>query len=307
MSEVTTDKKSKRLLFLMIFALLLINAGLIYQLVSKNSKLKITETELVDTTAELDELKEVEEELRLNLAEKTGENAELDSIIEARDAVIQKKVAELRRSLSSGNLTRTQLAKAKAELNGLKTQVIALESEIEKLSKENRYLRDENYAIQKQVDREKEKVAEMVVVNTDLAKQVEVGSRIFLKILDVKPLRDAVFGDFKTTDKISKLDKIDIAYTLANNDLAVKGEKMLYFQIVKPGGAVLVNKEAGSGLGNFNGGKRQYSVRKAIQFQNNNEKGNVSIPRTEGMTQGKYVVNVFSKEHKMGSAEFTLR
>ncbi|MFB1003102.1 MAG: hypothetical protein QMC70_03060, partial [Bacteroidia bacterium] len=281
--------------------------GLINQLVTKNNKLKITETELVDTTAELDELKEVEEELRLNLAEKTGKNAELDSIIQVRDAAIQTKVAQLRRSLSSGNLTKAELAKAKEELSGLKAQVVALESEIERLSNENKYLKNEKYALQQQVDREKEKVSEMVVVNTDLAQQVEVGSRIFLKGLDVKPLRDAVFGDFKATDRISKLNKIDITYTLANNDLAEKGEKMLYFQIVKPGGAVLVNKKAGSGIGNFDGGKRQYSVRKVINFQNSNEKGSLSIPKTEGMTQGKYVVNVFSEEHKMGAAEFTLR
>lgn len=57
----------------------------------------------------------------------------------------------------------------------------ALEAEIEELSKENQYLKDENYSIQKQVELEKEKVAEMVVVNTELTKQVEVGSRIFLK------------------------------------------------------------------------------------------------------------------------------
>ena len=223
MSGRTKDKKSKRLLFLMIFALLLINAGLIYQLVTKNNKLKITETELVDTAAELDELKEVEEELRLNLAEKAGKNAKLDSIIQVRDAALKDKVAQIRRSLSSGNLTKAKLVKAKEELSGLKAQVETLKSELEKLSTENRYLRDEKYVLQQQVDREKEKVAEMLVVNTDLAKQVEVGSRIFLKGLDVKPLRDAVFGDFKTTDKISKLDNIDITYTLANNDLAEKG------------------------------------------------------------------------------------
>lgn len=307
MSENVKDKKSKRLLFIMIFVLLLINVGLIYQLVTKNEVLKTTEIELVDTTAELEELKEVEEELRLNLAAKTGQNAELDSIIEVRDAEIQRKVAQLRRNLSSGKLTSAELAKAKEELNGLKSRVAALEAEIEELSKENQYLKDENYVIQKQVEVEKEKVAEMVVVNTELTKQVEVGSRIFLKVLDVKPLRDAIFGDYKTTDKLSKLDKIDIAYTLANNDLAQKGEKELYFQVVKPGGAVLVSKDAGSGIGNFDGGKKQYSVKKVVNFKNANEQGSFSMPKTEGMTAGEYTIHVFSQDHKMGSAVFSLR
>lgn len=307
MSENVKDKKSKRLLFIMIFALLLINIGLIYQLVIKNEVLKTTEIELVDTTSELEELKKVEEELRLNLATKTGQNAELDSIIEVRDAEIQLKVAQLRRNLSSGKLTSAELAKAKEELTSLKSRVAALEAEIEELSKENQYLKDENYSIQKQVELEKEKVAEMVVVNTELTKQVEVGSRIFLKALDVKPLRDAIFGEYKTTDKLSKLDKIDIAYTLANNDLAEKGEKELFFQVVKPGGAVLVSKDAGSGLGNFDGGKKQYSVKKVVNFKNSNEQGSFSIPKIDGMTAGEYIINVFSRDHKMGSAEFSLR
>lgn len=64
----------------------------------------------------------MEEELRLNLATKTGQNAELDSIIEVRDAEIQLKVAQLRRNLSSGKLTSAELAKAKEELTSLKSR-----------------------------------------------------------------------------------------------------------------------------------------------------------------------------------------
>ncbi len=307
MSAGTNDKKSKKLLFLMILALLLINVGLIYKLVTKNTELKTTQTELVDTAAELENLKEVEEELRMSLAEKSGQNEQLDSIIEVRNQELRVKVAKIRTMLNSGNLTKAQLAKAKDEISGLKAQVEQLTAEIDELSKENQYLKDENYVIQKQVEIEKGKVAEMVEVNTELTKQVEVGSRIFLKALDVKPLRDAIFGDFKTTDKLSKLDKIEISYTLANNDLAEKGEKMLYFQVVTPNKSTLHNNSAGSGTFNFDGGERLYTLKKVVNFQNGNETGSFSIPKTEGMTAGKYVVNVFSDDHKMGTSEFTLQ
>jgi len=307
MSAGTNDKKSKKLLFLMILALLLINVGLIYKLVTKNTELKTTQTELVDTAAELEDLKEVEEELRMSLAEKSGQNEQLDSIIEVRNQELRVKVAKIRTMLNSGNLTKAQLAKAKDEISGLKAQVEQLTAEIDELSKENQYLKDENYVIQKQVEIEKGKVAEMVEVNTELTKQVEVGSRIFLKALDVKPLRDAIFGDFKTTDKLSKLDKIEISYALANNDLAEKGEKMLYFQVVTPNKSTLHNNSAGSGTFNFDGGERLYTLKKVVNFQNGNETGSFSIPKTEGMTAGKYVVNVFSDDHKMGTSEFTLK
>ena len=307
MSSGNKDKKSKKLLFMMIFALLLLNAGLFYVIFANKQEAEKQKVELVDTQAEVAELEELTEELRVNLEAKTGKNAQLDSIIRVRDTELQSQVRKVRNMLSRGNLTKSELAKAKEELSGLRGQIEQLTAEIEQLSKENQFLKDENYAIQIQVEAEKEKVAEMVVVNTDLTKQVAVGSRIFLKSLDVKPLRDVFFGDYKTTDKISKLDKIDVSFQLANNDLAEKGSKIIYFQVVKPTKSVLTNSNAGSGLASFNGGEKQYTVKKSINFQNKNESGSFSIPKTEGMTAGQYTVNVFSDEHKMGSAEFTLK
>jgi len=307
MSSGNKDKKSKKLLFMMIFALLLLNAGLFYVIFANKQEAEKQKVELVDTQAEVAELEELTEELRVNLEAKTGKNAQLDSIIRVRDTELQSQVRKVRNMLSRGNLTKSELAKAKEELSGLRGQIEQLTAEIEQLSKENQFLKDENYAIQIQVEAEKEKVAEMVAVNTDLTKQVAVGSRIFLKSLDVKPLRDVFFGDYKTTDKISKLDKIYVSYQLANNDLADKGSKIIYFQVVKPTKSVLTNSNAGSGLASFNGGEKQYTVKKSINFQNKNESGSFSIPKTEGMTAGQYTVNVFSDEHKMGSAEFTLK
>ena len=307
MSTETKDKRSKRLLFAMILALLLLNVGLIYNLVNKKKELETTQTELVDTTAELNELKEVEEELRLNLESKIGQNAQLDSIIQIRNSELQAKATRIRTLLNSGKLSKAELDKAKGEISGLRSEIEELKQEIETLSQENQYLKDENYVIQKQVEAEKEKVAEMVEVNTELTKQVEVGSRIFLKSLEIFPMRDAVFGDFKTTDKLSRLEKIDIEHTLANNDLADKGEKRLYFQVITPSKSTLHNNAAGSGTFNFDGGERLYTVKKVVNFQNKNEKGSFSVPKTEGMTAGRYVVNVYSENHKMGTSEFTLK
>lgn len=307
MSTETKDKRSKRLLFIMILGLLLLNIGLIYNLVNKDKELKTTQTELVDTETELEELKVVEEELRANLETKMGQNAELDSIITVRNDELQSKVTRIRTLLNSRNITNAELEKAKGDIVGLKAQIAEMTLEIETLSKENQDLKDENYVIQKQVEAEREKLAGMAEVNTRLAKQVAVGSRIFLKNLNVYAMRDAVFGDFKTTDKLSKLDKIDVTYTLANNDLAKKGEKMLYFQVVTPSKSTLHNNKSGSGTFSFDGGERLYTVKKVVNFQNKNEKGSLSIPKTEGMKAGKYVVNVYSDNHKMGTSEFTLK
>ena len=307
MSLQTNDKRSKKLLFLMIFALVLLNVGLIYQLVSKNNQLQNTQTELVDTTQELDNLKVIEDELRVDLELKSGQNAKLDSVIQLRNQEIQKKVSQIRSLLSKGKVTQAELANATQEMAEFKNEVEKLKAEIEELSKQNQYLKDENYVMQKQIDAEREINQEMRSKNTELVKQVAVGSRIFLKSLVANPMRNALVGDFKITDKLSKLEKVEVSCTLGNNDLVEKGDKTIYFQIVTPNKSTLHSDNNSSGTFNFDGGDRMYTVKKSVNFQNKNETVSFSIPKSDGMTEGNYKVNVFSQNHKMGSAEFTLR
>ena len=115
MSSGNKDKKSKKLLFMMIFALLLLNAGLFYVIFANKQEADKQRVELVDTQAEVTELEELTEELRVNLESKTGKNAQLDSIIRVRDTELQAQVQRVRNMLSRGNLTKSELAKAKKE------------------------------------------------------------------------------------------------------------------------------------------------------------------------------------------------
>jgi hypothetical protein len=161
--------------------------------------------------------------------------------------------------------------------------------------------------MQKQIEAEREINQQIRSENTELVKQVEVGSRIFLKSLIAAPMRNALVGGLKTTDKLSKLEKIEVSCTLGNNDLVEKGGKTLYFQVVTPNKSTLHSDNNSSGTFNFDGGDRMYTVKKSVNFQNKNETVTFSIPKTEGMTEGNYTVNVYSQNHKMGSTQFTLR
>ena len=307
LTEGNKDKKSRRYLLIMILALLALNIGLIYQIIKGKNEKEAVQQELVEVSDEKQQLENLKAELEADLKKFKGRNADLDSIISVRDAEIQAKVTKINQLLNSGNLTKSQLKKANQMIASLKSEKDELTAEIERLSKENIGLKDENYAMQLQVEAEKEKVEQMTEVITERDEQVAVGKRIFLKTLEAKPQRDAVFGEYKATDKLSKLDKIDIVFTLGNNDLADKGDKTLYFQVVTPNKSTLHNGKAGSGTFNYDSGERLYTVKKVVNFQNKNETSSFSIPKTEGMTAGTYKVNVYSESHLMGSTEFSLR
>ena len=307
MSLQSNDKRSRKLLFLMIFALVLLNAGLIYQLVTKNNQLQSAQTELVDTTQELDDLKVIEDELRVNLELKSGQNAKLDSVIQLRNSEIQQQVTQIRNLLSKGKVTQSQLRNATKQIVAFKQQVARLTAEIEELSTQNQYLKDENYVMQKQIDAEKEINKKITDENTELTKKVKVGSRIFLSKMEVLPMRESLIGGFKTTDRLAKTDKIQFNCVLGNNDLAKQGDMTLFFQVITPNKSTLVSSNSTSGTFNSDGGERMYTIKKIVNFQNKNEKVSFSLPKTDGMSEGTYVVNVFSQFNKMGTTKFILR
>lgn len=304
--EENKNKKSKVYLFVIILVLFLINLLLIYNLVTNNKKLSLTEDKLLSTETELAEVEKLKADLEDELDYYKGQNASLDSVISLRDAEIQKKVEQIKQLLQKDGVSKSELERAKREIASLRADVERLTAEVDSLSKENQYLKDENYVMQKQIEAGEARMAEMEGENTDLSQQVAVGKRIFLKSLEVTPLRDAVFGDVKPTDKLKRMEKIEIAFALANNDLADKGEKTLYFKLITPNKSTLVD-ESGSGTFNFQGGESMYTLKKVINFQNKNEAGIVAITKNESMTVGEYVLKVYSDTHEMASTKFVLR
>jgi peptidoglycan hydrolase CwlO-like protein len=305
--EESSKKKSKLYLFIIILVLFLINLLLIYNLVTKNNKLTLTQEELVSTQTELADVQELKADLEAELDEYKGKNASMDSVITLREAELAKKIAEIETLLKKSNVTSAELARARRDIQRFKAEKEALLAEVDSLSTQVKYLQDENYVMQIQIEKGEAKIAEMEEQNTDLTSQVAVGKRIFLKKLEVSPMRDAIFGDMKETDKLKKIERIDVAFELANNDLADKGEKTLYFKLITPNKSTLVDPDNGSGTFNFQGGESMYTLKKVVNFQNKNEAGVVSIPKSESMTEGEYTLKVFSDTHEMSSTKFVLR
>ena len=301
------NKKSKIYLFVIILVLFLINLMLIYNLVTNNKKLSLTKADLVNTQTELATVEDLKEQLEEDLAFYKGENESLDSLITLRESEIQKKVKEIERLLKKDGVTTSELQRARREIQDLRSQMAALTNEVDSLSKENQYLKDENYIMQKQVEAGQEKIAEIEAENTDLTQQVAVGKRIFLKSLDVTPMKKALGGKLKPTDKLKRVVQIDINLILGNNDLAAKGEKTLYFKLITPNQSTLVDESMGAGTFSYQGGESMYTLKKVMNFQNKNESALVVIPRNESMTAGEYTLKVFSDTHEMASTRFVLQ
>ena len=182
--EEHKNKKSKVYLFVIILVLFLINLLLIYNLVTNNKKLTLTQDQLLGTQSELATVEQLKAELEEELVYYKGQNASMDSIITLREAEIQKKVDQIKSLLKKDGVTKSELERARREISALRADMQRLTAEVDSLSKENQYLKDENYVMQKQVEAGQERIAEMEEVTADLTGQVAVGKRIFLKSLE---------------------------------------------------------------------------------------------------------------------------
>lgn len=310
MTEVVDNKnkKSKLYLFIIVLALALINMLLIYKIMSSSKQLKQTETELVDTREDLAELEAIKAEMDEELSMYKGQNAYLDSIIKLKEEEIKIKTAKIENMLKAGKITKQQRDKALAEIEELKKMMAQQAETIDHLNDSIIALNEANYLLDAQLQSSNERIGEMEGTLAERDKQVAIGKRLFLKSLEVTPLRTALFGgEYKATDKLARLEYIRINFTLANNDLADKGEKTLYFKIQTPNKSTLVDESLGAGTFNFQGGESMYTVKKVVNFQNKNESGEIMIPKSSGLTIGEYIVHVYSDSHLMTSTKFVLR
>jgi DNA repair exonuclease SbcCD ATPase subunit len=280
---------------------------MLYKLIKNDAKLDETTEQLVDTQAELEELENLKAQLDLDLQEYIGKNEKLDSVIIVNDAKIQEQAKKIKNLLQKEGVSMAELNRARSELNKLREQMNSLTAEIDSLSRKNQYLQDEVYIQQKQLEKKDTLLKQREEENRDLSEKVKVGERIYLNSLMATAMREALIGDFKPTDRLSKLEKIEVKFVLGNNELATKGEKTLYFKVQTPNKSTMVDPKSGSGTFSYQGGESSYTVKKSVNFQNGNEKGTVSIPRMEGMTAGEYTIIVYSETHEMGRIKFELR
>jgi cell division protein FtsB len=306
-SREKKDKRSRLLLIIIISILFIINAGLIYNLINKDNELTIAKEELVDTRAERDNLEEIKAELDLALDSLQGRNERLDSVISSKEAVIREKVARIQQMIASGKVTRRQLEKAREEIAELRAFVTRYTAQIDSLSKENDYLKDENYTIKKDLDFERERAKNLEEENTDLSAKVAIGSRMDAENLVAAGVKDKWNGKEKETSRLNAADRIKVTFNLANNEIADKGNKKIYLKIITPSKATLSNEQAGSGTFNFKGEESLYTLSKDVNFQNKNEKVVFYWEKSNSMASGEYEAYLFCEDYIIGQTKFELK
>ena len=290
------DNNSKLKAIILVLAILLIGS-LIY-IFKLTSDAKTLQTTVTTVKSEKESVLKDLEDLKTNYDAAIAENTTMsDELIAERDKVV-KLMADLKASKGDN-----------ASLQKYKTQYKAMEQKMQNLMQEVAVLKKQNQTLTTNLDSttvelEDNKKYNQVLVgqNEQLAKTVELGSKLSITNLKTASYKVRSSGKQIATDKASRTDMLKVNFTIAENKIAKLGDKTYYVQVIDSKNNVLGDKATIS----FGDNSLTYSFTTTVKYENKTVEVSEQLPGKD-FAKGTYFVNVFDKGELVSKSSFSLK
>lgn len=309
MEETTPSSGGNKKVYVAIIVLLLLINGAAFVLLYSENKAK---KDLSDQKATLDQnyktLNDSLDSKKQELEAFRGKNAELDSIVNDREAEIEKQKTQIGGLYAQGRMTKEELAKAKQMLSVDESAIADLQKKVDELTKQNQQLTNQNQQLNSDLSAEKQTTAQLSQQNQGLSKKVELGSLLKLQKVTIDGIQVKKSGKEVSERKIKKLQKLKITFETGDNKVLEPGTVSLYVRIISPKGEAIYIPDAGSGTikDATSGQDIQYTKRADISW--NQQNSPVSMDWTEKITDpGVYKLEVYQSGYVVGNAQVELK
>ena len=290
------DNHSKLKAIILVLAILLIGS-LIY-IFKLTSDAKTLQTTVTTVKSEKESVLKDLEDLMTNYDAAIAENTTMsDELIAERDKVV-KLIADLKASKGDN-----------ASLQKYKSQYKAMEQKMQNLMQEVAVLKKQNQTLTTNLDSttvvlEDNKKYNQVLVgqNEQLAKTVELGSKLSITNLKTASYKVRSSGKQIATDKASRTDMLKINFTVAENKIAKSGDKTYYVQVIDSKNNVLGDKATIL----FGETSLTYSFTTTVKYENKTVEVSEQLPGKD-FAKGTYFVNVFDKGELVSKSSFSLK
>jgi FtsZ-binding cell division protein ZapB len=297
----TPAKKSNVIYFLIVVVLALLGTNaylyfqknksdekLVYQINDDNKVLVNTQTTL---KASLDSLTS-------QLDSANSGKHRVSQALQAKDEQLKAKIRQLRKALANGNLTEKELRSAQEDIKQLRYFVTKYTTDIEELKQQNASLTTER-------DTLRTKTTTLQQQNQDLNSKVQTAAAIKSSSIAITAYKVKNSGKEVDVTRASTAKKIKINFTVATNDLAVKGLHDIYLRVIDPTG----NLATSAATGNFtiNGQDLQYTFKSAIDFKNDGSAYVIDWVNPAEFQKGTYSVLLYADGYQMGKSSFILK
>ncbi len=249
-------------------------------------------------TAQLDSLMTVHNKIK-------AEYGQLSDSLSIKDSVIQANASEIKKLMN----TRWQYYQIKKKLRSLQKIAQGYVLQMDSLYNENHALTKENHQIKEVLQQEKQKNAQLITEKKALSGKVKQASVLHTYNFKVQAVHVTGMGRERKTDKVRRVSRIKVCFSIAQNSISKAGVRTLYVRIARPDKKILVvsNSERYSFM--YNGKRLQYSAKKDVNYQNESVDVCMEWSRrsTQKLKPGIYNVDVFEGQHSIGHASLKLR
>ncbi len=302
-------------------ALLAVTTGILgYLLLESKGLTKQQQDTISQQTQEVSSAKISLDSIGSQLDAKIAETKSLGGRVEELEA-LKKQLEADKKSLNELNtFTKQQyenkiagyisfLTTKEIELTHLRKENTLLAEKNRTFASQNTNLTNENLTLRLQQQVLNDSLDALSRRNTDLSDKVNRAAALQAENLRVFAISDKGKERSNQSYKATKVSKLKVSFTLAPNDIAQQNTKTLFLRIIDPDGAVLFDTNAGSGKFDIFGKSSNYTVKRAIFFQNNRQgvemlynRGNSTPYRT-----GHYKVEVYAEGFKIGESSFSIK
>lgn len=301
------NSKGKAIYITLIILLLISNGVFAYLYFNKEKEIvKITE-ELVNTDNARSELDSILKQTESQLAVYKGQNAELDSVIQIKNAELQAQADKIKLLLRSNQISASELLKVRDEMDALRFYTRKYSQQIDSLAQANEVLAQNLEETKTNLNRAKNKIEDLTMDNIRKESQLSVASRLKAEGITVTGIQNRTSGRERETTRAKRVDQVRVQFKVGDNPTAKPGDKEVYLRILSPDGATISTSTSGGGQFEYQGEKSMYTQRQRINFKN--DQSTITFHYARGNTEwekGTYKVELYCEGFIIGTKTFVL-
>ena len=224
-------------------------------------------------------------------------NDSLYQKLEQEKLKTQRLLEELRQVKSSNAAEIMRLRKElKTVRDVMRTYIIQIDS----LNRINQQLTSENQSVKKKYNEATQQISSLSEEKKTLNEKVTLASQLDATHITVTPTNKRG----KKTDRIKRITRLDISFTVVKNITAETGQRTLYVRITKPNQEVLTKSAANTFP--YENRNIAYSIKKYIEYTGEEQNVTVYWNVEEFLQAGTYRVDIFADGNLIGSQTFDL-
>lgn len=225
-------------------------------------------------------------------------NDSLINQLENEKLKVQRLQEELK---TTKNIDAKRINELKKELATLRSVMRAYVIQIDSLNTLNQKLTAENREVSNKYRKATETASQLQKDNDELAQKVTLASKLDAIGISVNTLN----SKGKNTDRISKIEYIEVNFSIAKNVTAQPGERFIYLRIIKPDNDVLIKNR--NDLFVYEDAEINYSAKKLVEYDSEETPVTLYWTVEEYLYPGVYRMEIFADGEKIGEKSITLQ